>query len=87
MTTAAPPRPAAPRTDLGPGPPAPPALRADRHDRGGGGPAGPPLAFLVLQSVQTGWGELRPVLFRRFTLTLLWNTVRLTVVVTALSAP
>ncbi len=45
-----------------------------------------PLAFLVLQSVQTGWSDLEPVLFRHFTFTLLWNTVRLTVVVTALCA-
>ncbi len=45
-----------------------------------------PLAFLVLQAVTTGWSELRPVLFRHLTLSLLWNTVRLTVVVTALCA-
>lgn len=45
-----------------------------------------PLAFLVLQAVQTGWSQLQPVLFRQFTLSLLWNTVRLTVVVTALCA-
>jgi iron(III) transport system permease protein len=45
-----------------------------------------PLAFLILQAVQTGWSQLQPVLFRRLSLTLLWNTVALTVVVTALCA-
>jgi iron(III) transport system permease protein len=45
-----------------------------------------PLVFLILQAVQTGWSQLRPVLFRQFTLSLLWNTARLTVVVTALCA-
>jgi iron(III) transport system permease protein len=45
-----------------------------------------PLAFLVLQAVQTGWAQLRPVLFRHLTATLLWNTLALTVVVTALCA-
>jgi iron(III) transport system permease protein len=45
-----------------------------------------PLAFLVLQAVQTGWSELHRVLFRSLSATLLWNTLSLTVVVTALCA-
>ena len=45
-----------------------------------------PLAFLVLEAVQDGWTSLAPILFRRLTVTLLWNTISLTVVVTALSA-
>src|SRR6202034_4188735 len=45
-----------------------------------------PLLFLVIEAIQTGWSELQPVLCRQFTFTLLWNTVRLTVVVTALCA-
>ena len=45
-----------------------------------------PLAFLVLRATQVGASELRSLLFRHLTLELLWNTVRLTVVVSALSA-
>jgi iron(III) transport system permease protein len=45
-----------------------------------------PLIFLLLQARQIGWGQLSPLLFRQLTATLLWNTVRLCVVVTAASA-
>ena len=45
-----------------------------------------PLVFLLLQARQVGWGQLSALLFRQLTGTLLWNTVRLTVVVTAASA-
>jgi iron(III) transport system permease protein len=45
-----------------------------------------PLAFLVLQSAQVGWSTLEPLLFRHLTATLLWNTVRLAVAVTAVCA-
>ncbi len=45
-----------------------------------------PLAFLVLQAAQVGWSELSAVLWRHLTVTLLWNTLRLSVVVTALAA-
>ncbi len=45
-----------------------------------------PLCFLLVQAAQSGWGALRPVLFRQLTGQLLWNTVRLTVVVTLLCA-
>jgi iron(III) transport system permease protein len=45
-----------------------------------------PLAFLVLQAAQAGGGELSRLLFRQLTLTLLWNTVKLVVVVTAACA-
>ena len=43
-----------------------------------------PLGFLVLQAVQIGWVELRQILFRNLTATLVWNTVSLLVVVTLL---
>ncbi len=45
-----------------------------------------PLIFLVVEAVQTGWSTLQPLLFRHLTGELLWNTVTLTVVVTALCA-
>jgi iron(III) transport system permease protein len=45
-----------------------------------------PLAFLLLQAVQDGWSTLHPLLLRSLTVTLLWNTVSLTVVVTVLCA-
>ena len=45
-----------------------------------------PLVFLVVQAFQTGWSTLQPLLFRSLTAELLWNTVSLTVVVTALCA-
>jgi iron(III) transport system permease protein len=45
-----------------------------------------PLVFLVVQAVQVGWAELHKLLFRSLTATLIWNTVTLVVVVTALCA-
>jgi len=45
-----------------------------------------PLVFLLLQARQVGWGQLSALLFRHLTGTLLWNTVRLSIVVTAASA-
>ncbi len=45
-----------------------------------------PLAFLVLEASQVGWGELSPVLFRHLTALLLWNSVRLALAVTLLCA-
>jgi iron(III) transport system permease protein len=45
-----------------------------------------PLVFLLVQAFQTGWSTLQPLLFRSLTAQLLWNTVSLTVVVTALCA-
>jgi iron(III) transport system permease protein len=45
-----------------------------------------PLVFLALQAVQVGWSALEALLVRRLTAVLLWNTVRLTAVVTAGSA-
>jgi len=43
-----------------------------------------PLVFLVVQALQVGWAELRQLLFRHLTAVLVWNTVTLVVVVTAL---
>lgn len=45
-----------------------------------------PLVFLVVQAAQVGWGELRRLLFRHLTGVLVWNTVSLLVVVTAICA-
>jgi iron(III) transport system permease protein len=45
-----------------------------------------PLAFLLLEASQDGTATLRPLLFRQLTASLLWNTVSLTVVVTAVCA-
>jgi iron(III) transport system permease protein len=45
-----------------------------------------PLAFLILQAVQVGGAELRAVVWRRLTLTLLENTLELMVAVTICSA-
>ena len=45
-----------------------------------------PLVFLVVQAVQVGWAQLHQLLFRSLTATLIWNTVSLVVVVTALCA-
>jgi iron(III) transport system permease protein len=45
-----------------------------------------PLAFLVVQAVQVGWAELHRLLFRHLTAVLVWNTVSLVVVVTAVCA-
>ena len=43
-----------------------------------------PLVFLVVQALQVGWAELHQLLFRNLTAVLVWNTVTLVVVVTAL---
>jgi iron(III) transport system permease protein len=86
--------------ELGPAPPqAPPRDRLPVRARRRGPPplllAGAvlvalllllPLAFLILEAAQDGFSTLRPLLFRALTATLLWNTVSLTVVVTALCA-
>jgi iron(III) transport system permease protein len=45
-----------------------------------------PLAFLLVLAHHAGFAEVRSLIERQLTLTLLWNTVRLTVVVTALCA-
>ena len=45
-----------------------------------------PLVFLVVQAVHVGWAQLQDLLFRSLTAQLIWNTVSLLVVVTALSA-
>jgi iron(III) transport system permease protein len=45
-----------------------------------------PLVFLILQAVQVGSHALSTVLWRHLTVTLLWNTIRLTVLVTIASA-
>jgi iron(III) transport system permease protein len=45
-----------------------------------------PLAFLVIQAQQSGWGALERLLFRHSVAVLLWNTVRLTLASTALCA-
>jgi iron(III) transport system permease protein len=45
-----------------------------------------PVAFLVLQAVQVGWGVLEPLLFRNLTAHLIWNSVSLMAVVMLLSA-
>jgi iron(III) transport system permease protein len=45
-----------------------------------------PLAFLLLESHRAGLSTVAAQVFRQLTGTLLWNTVRLTVVVTALCA-
>ncbi|HUZ43820.1 MAG TPA: iron ABC transporter permease [Acidimicrobiales bacterium] len=45
-----------------------------------------PLGFLIIRAIQVGWSELSTLLFRHLTAVLLWNTARLTVVVSALCA-
>ena len=45
-----------------------------------------PLALIAIQAVQTGWSQLWPVLDRSYVVTLLWNTVRLALLVTVLCA-
>ena len=45
-----------------------------------------PLAFLLLEASGAGVGTIAHIIWRPLTATLLWNTVRLTVVVTALCA-
>jgi ABC-type Fe3+ transport system permease subunit len=41
-----------------------------------------PLIFLVVQALQSGWGEAERLLVRHLTAVLLWNTVRLTIACT-----
>jgi iron(III) transport system permease protein len=45
-----------------------------------------PLAFLVIYAHHAGFGEVRRLMTRRLTADLMWNTVRLTAVVTAFCA-
>jgi iron(III) transport system permease protein len=45
-----------------------------------------PLALICVQAAQAGWGQIWTILDRSFVATLLWNTVRLAVVVTVLAA-
>jgi iron(III) transport system permease protein len=45
-----------------------------------------PLAFLVIQAQQSGWGEVQRLLLRHSVAVLLWNTVRLTLACTVLCA-
>lgn len=45
-----------------------------------------PLGLIIAQAAQAGWGEVWSLLDRSFVATLLWNTVRLALVVTALCA-
>lgn len=45
-----------------------------------------PVVFLLLQASQVGWHALSSLVFRHLTATLLWNTIRLSLVVTATSA-
>ena len=45
-----------------------------------------PIVFLVVQAVQVGWAQLHQLLFRNLTAVLVWNTVSLLLVVTALCA-
>jgi iron(III) transport system permease protein len=45
-----------------------------------------PLAFLLIESSHAGWDTVASQIFRPLTGTLLWNTVQLTVIVTALCA-
>ena len=46
-----------------------------------------PLAFLLIEASGAGFGNVFHLIFRPLTWSLLWNTVRLTVVVTAACAP
>ena len=45
-----------------------------------------PIGLIVAQAAQAGWSQVWALLDRSFVATLLWNTVRLAVVVTVLSA-
>jgi iron(III) transport system permease protein len=45
-----------------------------------------PLVFLLMQAAEVGWSTLKPLIYRHLTLTLVWNTVRLTVAVTLICA-
>ncbi len=41
-----------------------------------------PLVYVVVQAAQAGWSEILRLVFRQFTLQLLWNTVKLSATVT-----
>ena len=45
-----------------------------------------PLALIIVQAAQAGWSQVWSLLDRSFVATLLWNTVRLALVVTVLAA-
>ena len=45
-----------------------------------------PLVFLLIEAHGAGFGDVRSLIFRPLTGQLLWNTVRLTIVVTSLCA-
>jgi iron(III) transport system permease protein len=45
-----------------------------------------PVAFLIVEALQSGWGEARHLLLRHSVAVLLWNTVRLTLACTVLCA-
>ena len=45
-----------------------------------------PLVFLLIEAAGVGWGQLSQLIFRPLTWSLLWNTVRLSVVVTVACA-
>ena len=45
-----------------------------------------PLAFLIFQAQQSGWGEVQRLLLRHPVAVLLWNTIRLTLACTVLCA-
>ena len=45
-----------------------------------------PLVFLLLEALDAGTSSVSHLIFRRLTADLLWNTIRLTVVVTTLCA-
>src|SRR5580704_2190611 len=66
----------------GPSARARPGGRADT----GGAPPALPLVFLLIEARGAGTAAVAHLIFRRLTADLLWNTVRLTVVVTALCA-
>jgi iron(III) transport system permease protein len=88
-------RPAQPATPDGGTPAARPAVRARRPRRPAALIAASglvaaalalPLVFLLIEAHGVGAAEVRHLIFRRLTADLLWNTVRLTVVVTILCA-
>ena len=41
-----------------------------------------PLVYVVVQAAQSGWSEILRLVFRRFTLELVWNTIKLSLTVT-----
>jgi iron(III) transport system permease protein len=45
-----------------------------------------PVAFLLIEARDAGWGDVLHLIFRHLTGTLLWNTVRLSAAVTVLAA-